>query len=248
VTSQGRFAVILAAAGKSRRFADKHYKKPFAPLEGRPVWMHSAEKFLNRDDCVQLIMAIAPEDREYFNMKFAANVAILGVDIVDGGKERTDSVAAALNHVKDRADHVAVHDAARPCLVDAWISAVFAAAMETGAAIPAVPVTGTLKRVGRDRVVEQTVSRDRLWEAQTPQAFRRDLLEEAYAARQGSAATDDAQLVEQLGHAVTVVPGSSINLKITSRQDLRLAEAALKALPKPKLSGPGHPFADDRWR
>ena len=88
-----KFAVILPAAGRSSRFQDKHYKKPFAPLADRAVWLHSAERFLNRSDVVQVILVIAPEDREDFNFKFAANVAILGIEVVDGGAERADSVA-----------------------------------------------------------------------------------------------------------------------------------------------------------
>jgi 2-C-methyl-D-erythritol 4-phosphate cytidylyltransferase len=244
-----KFAVILPAAGKSRRFHDKHYKKPFAPLANRAVWLHSAERFLNRDDVKQVIIVISPEDREHFQSKFGANVAILGVDVVQGGAERADSVAAALAHVKPDIDFIAVHDAARPCLVDEWVDRVFQAAEKSDAAIAAVPVTGTLKRVNADHTVDETVSRDQLWEAQTPQVFRRQLLLDAYAQRGDLAATDDAQLVERLGHAVTIVPGSPLNLKITTREELRLAEQALKALPKPKLTGPAHPFADDdMWR
>ena len=103
--------------------------------------------------------------------------------------------------------------------------------------------------MGGDRQIQETVSREGLWEAQTPQVFRRELLLEAHARRDGFAATDDAQLVERIGHAVTVVPGSLINVKITTKEDLRLAEHALKALPKPKLFGPAHPFAEDNmWR
>ena len=91
--------------------------------------------------------------------------------------------------------------------------------------------------------------REALWEAQTPQVFRRELLLEAYAKRDGFQATDDAQLVERLGSEVTVVPGSPVNMKIATKEDQRLAEQALKALPKPKFSGPLHPFAgDDMWR
>src|SRR6516225_4910142 len=86
-----KFAVILAAAGKSSRFKDKNYKKPFAPLANRAVWLHSAEKFLGRDDVKQLLLVISPEDREDFNFKFAANAAILGIDVIDGGAERADS-------------------------------------------------------------------------------------------------------------------------------------------------------------
>jgi len=243
-----KFAVIMPAAGRSSRFKDKHYKKPFAPLAGRAVWLHSAERFLGRDDVLQLILVVAPEDREDFNFKFSSNVAILGIDVVEGGTERADSVAAALEKVKPEADFICVHDAARPCLVDPWIDKIFSTAEKTGAAIFAVPVAGTLKRVGSDGTIEGTVSRDRLWEAQTPQVFRRDLLLEAYAKREGFQGTDDAQLVERIGHPVTVVPGSPINLKITTKEDQRLAEQALKALPKPKI-GPLHPFADnDMWR
>ena len=244
-----KFAVILPAAGRSSRFHDKHYKKPFAILGGRAVWLHSAERFLNRDDVVQLIVVIAAGDREYFQFKFSSNVAILGIDVVEGGAERSDSVAHALERVKPEAEFICVHDAARPCLVDPWIDKIFQAAERTGAAIYAIPVAGTVKRLASDHTVEETVSRSGLWEAQTPQVFRRELLVEAYAKRGDLAATDDAQLVERLGHKVTVVPGSPINLKIATKEDLRLAEQARKALPKPRLQGPIHPFAgDDMWR
>ena len=243
------FAVILPAAGKSSRYHDKHYKKPFAPLEDRAVWLHAAERFLNRNDVKQTIVVIAPEDRESFFDKFGANVAILGIDVVDGGAERSDSVANALARVKTSSEYVAVHDAARPCLANEWIDAVFAAAEKSGAAILATPVVSTLKRVGADRTIQETIERQNLWEAQTPQVFRRDLLLKAYAQSGISSATDDAELVQRLGHPVTVVPGSPINLKITTREDLRFAAYALKALPKPKIIGPAHPFADDNlWR
>ncbi len=244
-----KFAVILPAAGESSRFHDKNYKKPFAPLANKPVWLHSAEKFVSRPDVKQLIVVISPADREYFQFKFSANTTILGIDVIDGGSDRAESVSKALAHVKPDIDFVCVHDAARPCLADEWITKIFEVAEKTDAAIFAIPVAGTLKRVGADHKVVETVSRSGLWEAQTPQVFRRQLLLEAHAKRDGFAATDDAQLVERIGHAVTIVPGSPINLKIATREDLRLAEQALRALPKPRLSGPGHPFADDEmWR
>jgi len=244
-----KFAVILPAAGRSSRFHDKHYKKPFAPLAGKAVWLHCVERFINRDDVVQTILVISRDDREDFNFKFASNVAILGIDVVEGGAERTDSVERALARVKPEADFVCVHDAARPCLANAWVDKIFQAAERTGAALFAIPVAGTLKRVEADKTIAETVSRRDLWEAQTPQVFRREWLLEAYAKREGFQATDDAQLVERLGHPVSVVPGSPINLKIATKEDLRLAEQAMKALPKPKLKGPAHPFADDdMWR
>ena len=135
-----KFAVIMPAAGKSRRFRDEHYKKPFAPLDNRAVWLHSAEKFLNRDDVKQLILVISPEDREAFNSKFAANVAILGIEVVEGGAERADSVGNAMARVKADVDFIAVHDAARPCIANEWIDKIFAAAEESEAAILAIPV------------------------------------------------------------------------------------------------------------
>jgi 2-C-methyl-D-erythritol 4-phosphate cytidylyltransferase len=244
-----RFAVILPAAGKSSRFRDQHYKKPFAPLDGRPVWMHAADRFANRKDVCQTLLVIAPDDREHFTEKFGGNAALLGIEIVDGGAQRYDSVAKAVERIKPDADYIAVHDAARPCIVDEWIDAVFAAAVKTGAAILASPINGTIKRSGGDQTVAETVARDNLWEAQTPQVFRRQLLIDAYARRGDSRATDDAQLVERLGQKVAIVPGSPMNIKITTKEDLRIASALLKALPKPKLAGQAHPFADDNlWR
>jgi 2-C-methyl-D-erythritol 4-phosphate cytidylyltransferase len=204
---------------------------------------------MNRGDVKQVIVCVAAEDRELFDLKFGANIAILGVQVIEGGEHRTDSVQRALERVKNEIDFVAVHDAARPCIADPWIDAVFEAAVRNGAAILAAPVQATLKRADQKKHITETVSRDGLWEAQTPQVFRRDLLIEAYAKRGRDPVTDDAQLVERLGKPVTIVPCSQLNIKITTREDLRLAEQVLKVLPKPKLEGFNHPFADDNiWR
>jgi 2-C-methyl-D-erythritol 4-phosphate cytidylyltransferase len=239
------FAAIIAAAGKSSRFGDRNYKKPFAMLGGRAVWLHSVDRFQSRGDVKQTIITVAPEDREEFDRKFGANVAIMGIEVVEGGEHRADSVQRALERVKSEIEFIAVHDAARPCIADKWIEQVFEAAQRTGAAILAAQVGETLKRVDGKREITATVDRQSLWTAQTPQVFRRELLVEAYAKRGTNAATDDAQLVERLGHAVTVVPCSAMNLKITTRDDLRLAEQVLKVLPKPKPDGFSHPFAGD---
>ncbi len=241
-------AVILPAAGASRRFHDKNYKKPFAPLAGKAVWLHSAEKFLSRKEVKQLIVVVSDVDREEFDRKFGANLAILDVEVCRGGAERADSIQNALARVGDDIDLIAVHDAARPCLAEKWLDAVFEAAARDGAAILAEPVSATLKRVDDNKQIEATVDRKNLWAAQTPQVFRRELLTRAYAARDGMPVTDDATLLEQLGESVTVVPGSPLNIKITTRDDFRLAEQILKVLPKPKGSA-GTPFAnDDLWR
>ncbi|MCA9211955.1 MAG: 2-C-methyl-D-erythritol 4-phosphate cytidylyltransferase [Planctomycetales bacterium] len=243
------FAVILAAAGKSSRFNDQHYKKPFAPLAGKAMWLHAAEKVLARNDVKQVIIVLAPEDVEDFRAKFGANIAILGIEVAQGGAERADSVQNALEKVNENIDYVAIHDAARPCIVDEWIDRVFKAAQDSGAAILATPVTGTLKRSRSGKTIDETVPRDHLWQAQTPQVFKKQILIEAYAKRGSLQATDDAQVVEAAGHKVSIVNGSAMNIKVTTKEDLRIAEQMLKALPKPKLKGTGNPFAnDDMWR
>jgi 2-C-methyl-D-erythritol 4-phosphate cytidylyltransferase len=241
-----KFAVILPAAGKSSRFRDRD-KKPFTNLDGRAVWLRSAELFVTRDDVCQTILVVAPEDRDLFRRRYQANIAFMNVQIADGGAERFESVANALQLVKPEADFVAVHDAVRPCLTEALISAVFADAAKTGASLLGVPVSDTVKQVDPQRQVKGTLPRQGLWLAQTPQVFRRDWLVEAYANRGklGKDITDDAQLVEAAGHAVHVVEGAPTNIKITTKGDLIMAEAILKCLPKPKPSGPAHPFAEE---
>ena len=245
------FGVILAAAGQSSRFDDPNYKKPFAPLAGRPVWLHSAEKFTDRADVKQIVVVVAPQDREAFVEKFGASLAFMGITLAEGGSHRAESVRRGLEKFSADIDMVAIHDAARPCIAPVWIDRVFEVGAETGAAILAIPVVGTLKRVNADKLITETVDRTGLWEAQTPQVFSRDVLTRAYAAAAaaGQQPTDEAQLVEAIGQQVTVVRGSPINLKITSREDLRLAEQMLKAMPAARLAGPSHPFADDgMWR
>ena len=244
----GRFAVILPAAGRSTRFGDPKQKKIYAELDGRAVWLRAADPFLGRDDVAQVIVAIHPEDRELFDRRYQANVAFLGITVVEGGAERHDTVARALEAVNPSCNYVAVHDAARPCLVSEQVDAVFAAAIEHGAALLAMPVADTLKRVGADHRVVETVPRAGLYGAQTPQVFRRELIERAYAnrARLGQAITDDAQLVDAIGHPCHVVEGSSMNLKITNAADLRLARAILKAQPEPRRDTPLHPFSDEK--
>ena len=240
-----KFAVILPAAGKSTRFSAQKRKKPFVELKERPIWVRAAEQFVNREDVVQTLIAVSPEDEEWFKEKFRPNLAFMNVDIVVGGAERADTVQNALARVRPEADFVAVHDAARPLIVKEWIDRVFQAAEKSGAAILATRVAGTLKRVRDDLSIHETVSRTALWEAQTPQVFRRQLLLDAYAKRGNLNATDEAQLVENLGQIVTVVEGSPMNFKITTNDDFRMAESVVNALPKPKTLRALHPFADE---
>ena len=240
-----KFAVILPAAGNSSRFGDSRRKKPFVDLKGRPVWVRTAEAFTGRDDVVQTILCIAADDLESFRMKFAANLAFMEIEIVEGGKTRAESVENALAKVKEDVDFVAVHDAARPLITKKWIGEVFDAAEKTGAAIPAVPLSSTIKRVD-DTTITETVDRRGLYAAQTPQVFAKQVLLDAYAKRQGYEATDEAELVERSGHPVTIVEGWPMNLKITTQEDFRMAEALIDALPAEKSLGSLHPFADER--
>ena len=240
------FAVILPAAGRSTRFGDPKTKKIFTDLDGRPVWIRAVEAFASRPDVAQILLAISPDDRPIFEERFSAIVAFLNLALVEGGAERVDSVAAALAAVKPDCRYVAVHDAARPCLEPALIDRVFAAAREHGAAIPGLPVTDTLKRADAGGRIVDTVPRDGLFAVQTPQAFRRDWLEHAYAHRaQRPGATDDAQLLEAAGYTCHIVEGSAFNLKITRSADLALARALLQALPKAHTQQLQHPFADE---
>jgi 2-C-methyl-D-erythritol 4-phosphate cytidylyltransferase len=241
-----QFAVILPAAGRSSRFRDKE-KKPFAQLDGRAVWLRTAELFVTRNDVCQCLVVVAKEDQEVFQRRYAANLAFMNVQMVDGGNERFDSIANALARVKPEADFVAIHDAVRPCLTGALVDAVFAKAEQTGAALLAVPVSDTVKQVDSKGMVQGTVPRQGLWLAQTPQVFRREWLVAAYASRGkvDKTITDDSQLVEAAGHPVAIVEGSPANIKITAKGDLSLADAILKSQPKPKPSTPAHPFAEE---
>lgn len=243
-----KFAVIIPAAGKGERFGGDE-KKIFAKVDGRAVFLRSIEQFLQRDDVCQTILAVAPEDQEQVKTKYAANLGFMGVRLVVGGAERFETVAKALEVVSEEAEYVAVHDAVRCCVSTAMIDAVFAEAEKTSAAILAAPLHGTIKRVSEAMVVDATVSREGLYEAQTPQVFKKSLLVDAYVKLDEleAAPTDDAQLMEQLGHPVSVVSSDFTNLKITTRADMTLAAAILKFRPKPGPSGPRGPFEEAQW-
>lgn len=224
-----KVSVILPAAGAGRRFGAGR-NKIYQHLAGEAVFLRSLARFAGRADVVQLQLVVAPAERAEMARRFAAPLQRLGAELVEGGPSRPESVRNALAHVRADATLVCVHDAVRPCVAGEWIDRVFAAAAETGAALLAYPVRGTLKSVGDDAVIAETVPRAGLWEAQTPQVFAPDLLRRAYEGPLEDV-TDDAQLVEALGHPVRVVLGDPRNLKITSPGDLALAEAILQTLP-----------------
>ena len=228
----GCFAAILPAAGSGQRFGD-HQNKLFALIADRPLWYHAASRLRNQSLVGRIVMAIADHDRARFEGDFATWVNELKIELVSGGAERTDSVRAGLEHLDGDSDvrFVAIHDAARPLVSEADLASVFAIATQTGAAILASPMPGTVKRAsktpdGNDR--SETVDRRDLWIALTPQVFRIDLLQKAYSQYRGRPATDDAELVERIGHSVSLVRGSAENIKITHPEDLLIAEAIWK--------------------
>lgn len=242
-----KIAVIIPAAGAGKRFGGD-VKKPFAQIDNRPVFIRSVELFLNREDVCQVILAVSPEDYDVVKEKYAANIMFMGIKLVRGGKERFESVKLALAAVPDEADLVCIHDAVRPCVLESWINLVFEKAAAMGAAILAAPIPGTIKRVEKD-TIRETVSRTGLWEAQTPQVFKKEVITAAYAQLPVDAnPTDDAQVVELSGHKVGIIESDRRNLKITTPGDLTLAAATLKDIARGvKKGGPLGAFGEAQW-
>lgn len=243
-----KYAVIVVGAGQGSRFGAEE-NKVFAQVDGQPLFIRALQLFVNREDVCQTILVVAPGDLNQMKTKYSANLGFMGVQLVEGGAERPDSVVRGLAVVREEAEYVAVHDAVRPCVATEWIDAIFAEAVKTGAALPATRVAATLKRATAQRVVEKTVPREGLWLAQTPQVFRRDILQAAYAkvAAGDASFTDDAHVVEAAGHPVSLIEGDPRNIKVTTRGDLTLAAAIIKTLPQPKRGGQLGAFEEARW-
>lgn len=237
----------MPAAGASSRFGGKT-KKQFSELNGRAVFVRTIEQFADRDDVVQVVIAIPPEDEEIFQIRWADKLGFYGVRYILGGQHRCETMEKLLEQVKDDVDLVAIHDAVRPCVTSSQIDAVFQAAAKSEAAILAHKLVGTIKQSSSEQTIAKTVDRSDLWEAQTPQVFKLDLIRQAYQQRDKVKGdiTDDAQLVEALGHPVTLVESDTSNIKITGGSDLVIAGAILKARPKPKKEGPSGPWAAEQ--
>jgi len=243
-----KVAVIICAAGASTRFGGKR-KKPFVDVAGRAAFLRSVELFSDRSDVKQILLAIAPDDEELVSVKWGANLKFFNVKICFGGTERFDTVGKALELVKETIDLVAVHDAVRCCVKKEWIDKVITKAAETDAAILACPVVATIKDV-KDNTIIKTVDRVGLYEAQTPQVFKAELLKKAYENPKNldkNKISDDSQLVETLGRKVSIVETDSSNIKITRPNDIAIAEAILKSRPKPGLKGPTGPYVEAQW-
>jgi 2-C-methyl-D-erythritol 4-phosphate cytidylyltransferase len=221
-----RLAVVIPAGGVGTRFGAR-LPKQFVRLGRAPILTETVGHFTRHPAVIAIVVA-APEIHVERTRRALARVTRRApVTVVQGGGMRQDSVWLALQAVPRDADVVVVHDAVRPLITRRLIDAVVGAAAEAGAAICAMPITETVKRVRQD-VVETTLDRSELWAVQTPQAFRAALLREAHekARRDGVVCTDDAMLVERLGHPVRVVRGLAENVKITTPDDLRRARRA----------------------
>ncbi|MBL7153281.1 MAG: 2-C-methyl-D-erythritol 4-phosphate cytidylyltransferase [Phycisphaerae bacterium] len=241
-------AAIICAAGPGMRFGGKK-KKQFTDVGGRAVFLRSVELFADRKEVKQVLLAIAPDDEEIVDVKWGPNLKFFGVKLFFGGEQRFDTVNNGLKLVKDDIDLVAVHDACRCCVTEKMIDKVIAAAEKTGAAIPACPVTATIKQA-KDDIIIKTVDRFDLHEAQTPQVFAAELLKKAYANLKNlekSTISDDAQLIEAMGEKVTIVETDSSNIKITRRSDIAIAEAIIKSRAKLAAKGPLGPYAEAQW-
>jgi 2-C-methyl-D-erythritol 4-phosphate cytidylyltransferase len=218
-----RVAVLIPAGGIGTRLGSRTPKQ-FLALGGGPVLVATVRHFA-RHPAVDAIVVAAPAAHVSRARRALAGLGRrAAIAVVAGGHTRQESVWLALQAAPAEAPLVVVHDAVRPFISRALIDAVVAAARQGGAAICALPVAETVKRVRGDEV-ETTVDRAGLWTVQTPQVFRADLLREAHdkARRDGVLGTDDAALVERLGHPVKVVRGLEGNLKITTVEDLRRA-------------------------
>ena len=230
-----KLVAIVPAAGAGKRLG-LGINKAFAVLRGAPLIVHGLRMLAQTELVAEAIVVLAPaevdEGRTLLDSYQAEYFPTLPIKVVAGGKERQDSVANALAAVPADAAYIAVHDGARPFAGRAVFARTLAAAKEQGASIAAVPVKNTIKVVDANGVVVDTPVRSTLVAVQTPQVFRAQLLKDAYAhlAAHPAAVTDDASVVELVGHKVVVAVGRYENIKITTPEDLVLAEHFLEEL------------------
>jgi 2-C-methyl-D-erythritol 4-phosphate cytidylyltransferase len=223
---------IVVAAGKSERLRSK-VSKPLVRLGSKQVLFYSLKTLSECPDVRQVIVVANRSNRGSIGRLISLWRLPKIAGVVEGGERRQDSVASGLNALAPQCSHVLIHDAARPYVDQASLKRLTSAVLKTGAAILGVPVKSTIKEArssgGRSMpVVRQTLDRGLLWEIQTPQAFRKDILIKAYNSFGMINVTDDSALVEKLGIPVSLVMGSYANIKITTPDDLHVAAALLK--------------------
>ncbi|MBT2638080.1 MULTISPECIES: 2-C-methyl-D-erythritol 4-phosphate cytidylyltransferase [unclassified Bacillus (in: firmicutes)] len=222
------YQVIIPAAGQGKRMgAGKN--KLLLTLEGVPILIHTLRVFETDAECSGIILAISPSDEQQFKSLLKEYDIHKVSSLVNGGKERQDSVYNGLRAVHSMDGIVLVHDAARPFIKIETIHKLVEAASKDGGAIVAVPVKDTIKKAA-DSMVAETVERSSLWAVQTPQAFRVSVLLEAHnkAMREQFIGTDESSLVERIPHRVSIIEGDYDNIKLTTPEDLYFAEAILR--------------------
>ena len=225
-----QIAAILPAAGMGTRMGGETPKQ-FLELDGAPILLHTLRRLASSELITEIILATRGEEMVRFEERVRAENFRQAVRVVKGGATRQESVAAALEHVSDSTELVAVHDAVRPFVTREQIARVIEEARKCGAAILGVPAMDTVKEVKRGSLPEDvalitvTIPRERVVLAQTPQVFRTRLLKEAFAKAFADqvTASDEAGIVERLGQDVHVVHGTERNIKITKPADMELA-------------------------
>lgn len=215
-------AIILAAGVGSR--LNSSVPKPLVRICGKPAIIYSLEAF-DKYPKIDEIIVVASAQNKTAVAKTIKKCSFKKIKVLClGGRRRQDSVRNGLKAVSRSSDWVLIHDSARPFISCKLITEVILAAKKTGAAILGVPVKATIKSVKKDSLVDKTIDRSNLWEIQTPQVFKKELIVEAYNKYFKGNFTDDASLVERLGKRVRMVQGSYGNIKITTKEDLLFAE------------------------
>jgi len=220
--------LIIPAAGSVSRL-NRETPKPYLEISGKTILEHTLLRFLGLENLRQVIVATSPQyiSRAEEVLQQVLPETIL-FHVIEGGAERQHSIFNTLKFVDD--EHlVIVHDAVRPFVKPEHIESCCKAAMETGASVLGVPAKDTIKQIDKDRIILKTPSRSFLWQAQTPQVFKKEIMQEAYqrAFEENFIGTDDASLVERLGYPVKMVEGDRSNFKITYPLDLKLAKLLL---------------------
>ncbi len=222
-------AALIPAAGQGERFKSS-VPKALVELDGKPLIVHVLD-ILEKVDAISGIVVVVPEAafRE-FERAVPAGQRRKKIDLVAGGATRAASVRKGLAAVDPEAGMILIHDAARPLVDRDLVEQSIKLCAEHKAVVAAVPVTDTIKQADPARLlVEKTLDRSLLWQAQTPQVFDRELLTRALGDNQDLSLTDEAALIESIGHPVKILPGSYRNIKITAPEDLVIALALLRA-------------------
>ena len=224
-----QLALIIPAAGSGERLGTE-VPKPFIEMSGKTVLEHTLTAFRDVSGLGEVIVATSAEFEEPTVNILKRVFPGLRTVVVEGGKERQDSIRNALDNISDKTGLIAVHDAVRPFVQKEDIENCISEASRSGGAVLAIPSRDTIKVAGEDMEVESTPNRSRLWQAQTPQIFWAALLREAYqyAEEHNFLGSDDSSLVEKIGGKVVIVEGSSVNFKITYPNDLNIARYLIR--------------------